>query len=75
MKMSLLMAYASGLMVMMGFRMAYSDYYGLERYVELIRVGWIPMSPWWGVGLVIWSCVMFEAAVSINKKEDRKTDE
>ena len=43
---------------MMGVTMARQDMLGLDKYIELMKLTWVHMSPWWslipvGTGLIL----------------------
>jgi len=36
-----------------GLRMFQQDMIGLDKYLNFVTAGWVFISPWWGIGVMI----------------------
>ena len=49
---SRLMIFIGGWIASSGMTMFYQDLIGKEKYLQMVDVGWVEMSPFWGLALL-----------------------
>lgn len=61
----------AGFFACIGLNMARQDFYGLEAYIEMVRTGWVELSPAWGVLIAMYAMSRYVKVLTAYMQQEK----